>query len=75
MPYFTRAKQIVNTAASSNYAGWKATSGAQSRFRYNDAIISNVYSEYQDALYIYHRIGLDQMADNPKEAKIRLLRQ
>ena len=73
MPYFTTAKQIINTAASSNFAGWKATSGQQSRFRYNDAIISNVYSEYQDALYTYHRHGLDKMTENPKEAKSNII--
>lgn len=73
MEYFTIAKQIVNTAASSNYTGWKATSGPQSRFRYNDAIISNVYSEYQDALYTYHRHGLDRMYQNPKEAKSNII--
>lgn len=59
--YFDIAKQIVNTAASSNFAGWKATDGTQSRFRYNDAVISNVYKEFHAALYTYHRHGLDKM--------------
>lgn len=59
--YFDVAKQIVNTAASSNFSGWKATDGTQSRYRYNDAVISNVYQEYHAALYNYHRHGLDKM--------------
>jgi len=59
--YFDVAKQIVNTAASSNFSGWKATDGTQSRYRYNDAVISNVYQEYHAALYGYHRQGLDKM--------------
>ena len=59
--YFDVAKQIVNTAASSNFAGWKATDGTQSRYRYNDAMISNVYQEYHAALYTYHRHGMDKM--------------
>ncbi|WP_435578008.1 DUF4835 family protein [Gilvibacter sp.] len=68
-PYFQVAKQIVNTAASSNFLGWKATDGAQSRFRYNDALLSNVFSEFHNVMYDYHRLGLDIMHENPKEAK------
>ncbi|MEL6812765.1 MAG: DUF4835 family protein [Bacteroidota bacterium] len=68
--YFATARQIVNTAASSNFKGWKATDGTQSRFRYNDAILSNVYKEFHDALYTYHRHGMDKMdASNQAVAK------
>jgi hypothetical protein len=67
--YFDIAKQIVNTAAGSNFAGWRGTDGTQSRFRYNDAIISNVYKEFHDAMYKYHREGLDLMSEEPKRAK------
>ncbi|WP_203293037.1 type IX secretion system protein PorD [Luteirhabdus pelagi] len=69
MPYFQTAKQIVNTAAGSNYAGWQATDGSQSRFRYNDALLSNVYKEFHTAMYEYHRLGLDEMHQDPKEGK------
>jgi len=67
--YFDIAKQIVNTAAASNYAGWRATDGTQSRYRYNDALISNVYKEFHTAMYEYHRSGMDRMNDAPKQAK------
>lgn len=67
--YFQVAKQIVNTAASSNSVGWKATDGVQSRFRYNDALLSNIYSDFHDVMYQYHRFGIDRMSENPKEAK------
>ncbi len=71
--YFDIAKQIVNTAASSNFSGWKATDGSQSRFRYNDAIISNVYQEFHDAMYTYHRLGMDLMESNQAEAKQKII--
>ncbi len=71
--YFDIAKQIVNTAASSNFTGWKATDGTQSRFRYNDAIISNVYQEFHDAMYTYHRLGMDLMESNQTEAKQKII--
>ena len=69
IPYFQVAKQIVNTAASSNFLGWKATDGVQSRFRYNDALLSNVFAEFHNVMYDYHRLGLDVMHEDPKKAK------
>lgn len=72
--YFKTAKQIVNTAASSNFSGWKSTDGTQSRFRYNDALLSNVYSEFHNALYQYHRQGMDLMTGtSQKEAKNKII--
>lgn len=68
-PYFEVAKQITNTAASSSYAGWKPTDGNQSRYRYNDALLSSVYKDFHDAMYQYHREGMDIMASDAKKAK------
>ncbi len=70
--YFEIAKQITNTAASSPFTGWKANDGTQSRFRYNDALLSTVYKEFHDAMYQYHREGLDIMSTNPKDAKQKI---
>lgn len=70
--YFEIAKQIVNTAASSNFAGWKATDGTQSRFRYNDALLSNVFREFHEAMYMYHIEGMDVMNTNQKLAKTKI---
>ncbi|MAP53845.1 DUF4835 family protein [Altibacter sp.] len=72
--YFEVAKQIINTAASSNFSGWRATDGVQSRYRYNDALLSNVYKEFHDALYDYHRLGIDKMHENSKEAKVEIIK-
>lgn len=69
IPYFEIAKQITNTAASSNYSGWKATDGNQSRYRYNEALLSSVFNEFHQAMYKYHREGLDLMASDQRAAK------
>ncbi len=71
--HFATAKQIVNTAASSSFNGWKATDGLQSRFRFNDALISNVYDEFHAAMYQYHRLGLDLMHESQKDGKQGLI--
>ncbi len=67
--YFGIAKQIVSTAASSNFSGWKSTDGTQSRYQYNNALLSNVYQEFHTVMYDYHRLGLDIMHDDQKDAK------
>ncbi len=71
-PYFDIAKQIVNTAASSGSRGWKSTDGNQSRFRFNDALVSQVYKEFHTAMYNYHRLGLDTMTQSQRDAKIKI---
>ena len=71
--YFEIAKQIINTAASSNYAGWRPTDGNQSRYRYNDAMLSSVYKEFHTAMYDYHLKGLDLMSQNQRDAKLKII--
>lgn len=73
MEYFQIAKQIVNTAAGSNFLGWKATDGSQSRFRYNDALLANIFSDYHAVLYEYHRNGMDVMSEKPRDAKLAII--
>ncbi|WP_028375689.1 DUF4835 family protein [Leeuwenhoekiella sp. MAR_2009_132] len=68
-PYFEEAKRIVNTAQQQVSDGWSAQSGTQSRYRLNQDLLSPNFREFSDALYAYHKNGLDYMADNTKEAK------
>ena len=70
--YFQIAKQITNTAAGGSSVGWKAKDGNQSRYQYNDALLSSVYKEFHEALYKYHREGMDLMASKPKDAKEKI---
>lgn len=70
--YHRIAKQIVNTAASSNFQGWKATDGSQSRYQINEALISPIFSTFHTVMYNYHRLGLDVMQENTKEGKEKI---
>lgn len=67
--YFQIAKRIVNTAASGNFQGWKASDGNQSRYQINEALISPIYAGFHNVMYDYHRKGLDLMHEDPKAAK------
>ena len=68
-PHYQKAKQIVNIAQTGGYSGWKASSGTQSRYRYNDDILSGIFRSYRESLYNYHMKGLDLMSSDAKEAK------
>ncbi|MDR0873436.1 MAG: DUF4835 family protein [Prevotellaceae bacterium] len=70
-PYFQKAENIVNQAQSSSWGGWRAYSG---RNRYE--IINNIMDErlrkYREFFYQYHRLGLDEMAKSPANARARI---
>lgn len=68
-PYFQNANQVVGTAQQSSYRGWKGTDGNRSRYQLNADLLSNTYSGYRNALYNYHRNGLDIMHMSPQEGK------
>lgn len=68
--YYTVAQSIVSLAQQSGYKGWgQGEGGNQNRFFMVNDILSNTFSPFREALYGYHREGLDRMSDNPKEAK------
>jgi hypothetical protein len=68
-PYFQVANQVVGTAQQSSYSGWKGTDGNRSRFQLNANLLSNTYLGYRQAMYNYHRNGLDVMHMAPQEGK------
>lgn len=67
--FYKKAKQIVNIAQASGSAGWSPASGTQSRYRWNDDILSGIFDEYRKSLYNYHLKGLDVMSSDVKEGK------
>jgi len=68
-PYFETAKQIVNTAAPSNFLGWKANDSRPSRYSFNDDLLSPIYKQFHETMYDYHRLGMDLMTVDLKIAK------
>ena len=68
-PYFQEAQRIVSTAQQSGYSGWAPNSGNQSRYQYNRDILSPSFEVFREALYNYHRNGLDMMQEDVKLGK------
>ncbi len=68
-PYFKQAENIVNQAQSSTFTGWKSYDGTSNRYwLINNAMDENHRALHQQ-IYTYHRLGLDQMADNMETAR------
>jgi hypothetical protein len=64
-PYFEQAQNIVNNAQNDPRAtGWKAFEGDRNRYWMLENLTNARYSGLKNALYQYHRIGLDAMYDN-----------
>jgi hypothetical protein len=69
-PYYEVANDIVNNAQQSGRVGW-VQNPSDRRSRYwliNDIYISTVYAPIREAIYLYHRKGIDQLATSPEEA-------
>ena len=67
--YYEQALQVVNLAQVTSRKGWKPSDGTRNRFWLIDNLRANTFREYRQALYIYHRSGLDQMTLVPFEGK------
>lgn len=73
-PYFAQADQIANIAQQSGRAGWGASAGNTSRFALNRQLNSSNFSDYHQALYVYHRLGLDVMHKDVTKGKENIAR-
>ena len=74
-PYFEIANDIVNNAQQSGRVGW-VQNPSDRRSRYwliNDIYISPVYAPIREAMYLYHRKGIDRLATAPDEAYSSIL--
>lgn len=67
--YHKKAQQVVSLSSGQGFKGWSMTDGSRNRFRLNNELLIETFSEVREVLYEYHRNGLDRMYDNPEEAK------
>lgn len=64
-----KAQNIVSMAQQGGGSGWKQSDGNNSRYFVISDVLNGSYSGYRQALYTYHREGLDEMANDPVKAK------
>lgn len=72
-PHYEEAQGIAALAQSGGYKGWSQQDGNQSRFALITDLLSNTFAPFREALYEYHYLALDKMADNPKEGKEKVI--
>jgi len=67
--FFQKAQDIVNTAQSSTDPGWKAFESQRNRYWMVENFLNPSYTALREALYKYHRLGLDVMADQIEQGR------
>jgi hypothetical protein len=60
---------IVTNAQNIGEAGWKSFDDTKNRFAIINDYMDGTMEPYRQMQYAYHRKGLDQMSDNPEEAR------
>jgi hypothetical protein len=69
-PFFDIAQQIVNNAQSdNNVLGWNSFDGDRNRYWIVENLNNRDFEGFREAMYLYHRQGLDRMVKNPTEAQ------
>lgn len=76
-PCFKVCEEIVQAAQSASLstlemAGWKAFDSNRNRYALINNIMDNAFADYRGYYYTYHRLGLDQMAQNVANARARI---
>lgn len=67
--YFKKAETIVNQAQSSQYSGWKSYDGTKNRYWLINNMLDDNHKAFRQAVYKYHRQGLDIMSDNVEQGR------
>lgn len=73
--YYEQAQQIANAARSANASGWggRGGSGDFNRFNINRDLLAQNFSSFREALYVYHREGLDVMHEDLEAGKDKVI--
>ncbi|NNT72947.1 DUF4835 family protein [Flavobacterium sp. IMCC34852] len=72
-PWFDVAQQIMTVAQQSGYKGWSQADGNQNRFFLISDMMSGTYDAFREAMYQYHREGLDNMTKDLKASKEKIM--
>jgi hypothetical protein len=68
-PYYAAAQNIVNLAQNAREKGWKAFESQKNRYWMVENLTNPAYASIREALYKYHRMGLDVMSDDVERGR------
>ena len=67
--YMQKAQTIVNNAQSAPERGWKGFESNKNRYWIAEELLDPKYSAFTEAMYHYHRMGLDRMFEDPEKGR------
>tara|TARA_B100000902_G_scaffold398004_1_gene463424 strand:+ start:3011 stop:3919 length:909 start_codon:yes stop_codon:yes gene_type:complete len=70
--YFSKAQRIVNNAQNAPETGWKAFESDKNRYWIAHDMLEARYSDYHSCMYRYHRLGLDNLGEEPDDARYEI---
>lgn len=71
--YYNFCNIIATNAATGGRKGWQSFEGTRNRYWLMENIMSQNLIAFREALYDYHRHGLDVMLDKPEETRKKAL--
>ena len=74
-PYLQKAFNLVNQArnSSSDKRAWDAQGDKRNRYWLVENLMSQQFVPFREAMYSYHRLGLDVATQNPAETRTKVL--
>lgn len=70
--YYNIAQKIVSNAQNAPEKGWKAFESDKNRYWLANDLMEQRYSDFHSVMYKYHRLGLDNLSDNPEDARFEI---
>ncbi len=67
--YYEKALNVVNLAQNAREKGWKSFENQKNRYWLIENLTNPTYASVRDALYKYHRLGLDVMSDDVERGR------
>ncbi len=71
--YYGKAQDMLNLATNSNETGWRSSDGQQNRYWLLENMTNTRYKAFHESMYVYHRQGLDQMAEDVNKGRTAVL--
>ena len=72
-PHFQNAFKIVNNAQQTNYSGWQQFNSVRNRYWLVENVQNPQLEPIRQAIYTYHRQGLDIMLEDREQAEKNIL--
>ncbi len=73
MPYFRQMQTIANNVQLNNWSGWETFGSERNKYAIALAFNEPAFETYRQMWYDYHRLGLDEMAENPEKGREKVV--